>query len=141
MRGPGEKWVTGKSAMREAAGDPRPAPGVSGRLPFLMRAKLALLGFFLFASQAVAEARISPIRIDLDGGRVLASFTLRNAFNHRFSERVDSGLPTSILYRFVLDRDRKRWWDQQLARARWRWWRCTTRSPAPTRSTTSWTTS
>ena len=79
-----------------------------------MRAKLALLGFFLFASQAVAEARISPIKIDLDGGRVLASFTLRDAFNHRFAERVDSGLPTSILYRFVLDRDRKRWWDQQL---------------------------
>ena len=31
------------------------------------------------------------------------------------TERVDSGLPTSILYRFELDRDRKRWWDQQLA--------------------------
>jgi hypothetical protein len=79
-----------------------------------MRAKLALLCFFLFASQAVAEAEISQIKIDLDGGRVLTSFTLRHAFNHRFSERVDSGLPTAILYRFVLDRDRKHWWDQKL---------------------------
>jgi hypothetical protein len=30
---------------------------------------------------------------------------------------VDSGLPTSILYRFELARDRKRWWDQRLREA------------------------
>jgi hypothetical protein len=79
-----------------------------------MRAKLALLCFFLFASQALAEAEISEIKIGLDGDRVLTTFTLRDAFNHRFSERVDSGLPTSILYRFELAHDRKRWWDQKL---------------------------
>lgn len=79
-----------------------------------MRAKLALLGFFLFASQAFADAKISEIKIALDGDRVLASFLLRDAFDRRLSERVDSGLPTSILYRFQLARDRKRWWDQKL---------------------------
>jgi hypothetical protein len=79
-----------------------------------MRAKLALLCFFLLASPAFAEAKISGIKIGLDGDRVLTTFTLRNVFSHRFSERVDSGLPTSILYRFELARDRKRWWDQKL---------------------------
>ena len=79
-----------------------------------MRAKLALLCFFLFASRALADAKISEIKIGLDGDRVLTTFVLRNAFDRRFSERVDSGLPTSILYRFELARDRKRWWDQKL---------------------------
>jgi Domain of unknown function (DUF4390) len=79
-----------------------------------MRAKLALLVLFLLASQARAEAKISEIKISLDGDRVLTSFILLDAFDRRLSERVDSGLPTSILYRFELARDRKRWWDQKL---------------------------
>jgi hypothetical protein len=79
-----------------------------------MRAKLALLLLFLLASQARAEAKISEIKVDLDGDRVLATFTLRDAFDRRLSERVDSGLPTPILYRLELDRDRRRWWDQKL---------------------------
>jgi hypothetical protein len=79
-----------------------------------MRAKLTLLLFFFLASQARADAKISEIKINLDGDRVLTTFTLRDAFDRRLAERVDSGLPTSILYRFELDRDRKRWWDQKL---------------------------
>ena len=79
-----------------------------------MRAKIALLCFFLFATQAFADAEISEIRIGLDGDRVLTAFTLGGAFDRRFAERVDSGLPTSILYRLQLFRDRKRWWDQRL---------------------------
>jgi len=35
-----------------------------------MRAKLALLGFFLFASQAFAEAKISDIKVALDGAQI-----------------------------------------------------------------------
>ncbi|HEX4961978.1 MAG TPA: DUF4390 domain-containing protein [Thermoanaerobaculia bacterium] len=79
-----------------------------------MRAKLALLGFFFLVTQARAAAKISDIKVQLDGERVLATFTLQDAFDHRFSERVDSGLPTSIYYQIELDRDRKRWWDQKL---------------------------
>jgi uncharacterized protein DUF4390 len=82
-----------------------------------MRAKLALLGFFFLASQALAEAKISDIKVELDGGRVLATFTLRDAFDRRLSARVDSGLPTSIVYQIEIDRDRKRWWDQKLKEA------------------------
>lgn len=82
-----------------------------------MKAKLALLAFFLLASQARAEAKISEIKVGIDGDRVLATFTLRNAFDQRLTERLDSGLPTSILYRMTLDRDRKRWWDRKLKEA------------------------
>jgi hypothetical protein len=79
-----------------------------------MRAKLALLGFFFFASQALAAAKISEIKVSLDGGRVLATFGLRDAFSRRLNERLESGLPTSIVYQIELDRDRKRWWDQRI---------------------------
>lgn len=79
-----------------------------------MRAKLALLGFFFLVSQALADAKISEIKVTLDGERVLATFALQEAFDHRLSERVDSGLPTSILYQIELDHDRKRLWDQKL---------------------------
>jgi hypothetical protein len=79
-----------------------------------MRAKIALLCFFLSASQAVAQAGISEFKIGLDGDRVLATLALVKVFDRRFAERVDSGLPTSILYRLQLFRDRKRWWDQRL---------------------------
>jgi hypothetical protein len=82
-----------------------------------MRAKLVLLALFLFAPPARADAKISEIKINLDGDRVLTSFTLRDAFDRRLSERVDSGLPTPILYRFELARDRKRWWDQKVKAA------------------------
>lgn len=82
-----------------------------------MRAKPALLFLLLLifcGSQAQAGGQISEIRIGLDGDRVMASFVLRKAFDQRLAERVDSGLPTSILYRFELLRDRQRWWDQKL---------------------------
>jgi hypothetical protein len=82
--------------------------------PVSMRAKIALLCFFLFATRAFADAEISEIKIGLDGDRVLTTFTLGGAFDPRFAERVDSGLPTAILYRLQLFRDRKRWWDQRL---------------------------
>ncbi|HEY0781813.1 MAG TPA: DUF4390 domain-containing protein [Thermoanaerobaculia bacterium] len=81
-----------------------------------MRATLALLSLLFVATAArAADPRIHGFRIELDGDRVLASLVLTDAFNHRFRERVDSGLPTAILYRFELDLDRKHWWDRELA--------------------------
>lgn len=82
-----------------------------------MKAILALLGFLLLASEARAEAKISEFKVDLDGDRIVASFVLRDAFDRRLSERIDSGLLTSILYHFELHRDRKRWWDRRLRKA------------------------
>jgi Domain of unknown function (DUF4390) len=77
---------------------------------------LALLGSLLLASQARAEGgpRISPIRVTVDGDRVLATFALRDGFDDRLRSRIESGLPTSVLYRIELYRERKRWWDLRL---------------------------
>jgi len=82
-----------------------------------MKAILALLGLLFLASQVSAEPRISEIKIDLDGDRVLAGFTLRDAFDRRLAERIESGLPTTIVYSFELHRDRKRWFDHRLKEA------------------------
>src|SRR4029079_723660 len=38
----------------------------------------------------------------------------QDAFHHRLRERLESGLPTSIVYQFELHRDRKRWYDRRL---------------------------
>jgi hypothetical protein len=76
---------------------------------------LALVVLLSPVSQARAEsARISPIQVTLDGDRLLAAFALRDGFDRRLRGRIESGLPTSILYRIELDRDRKRWYDQKL---------------------------
>lgn len=82
-----------------------------------MRVALALLGFLVLAFEARAEAKITDLRAALDGDRVLATFTLAGGLDGRLSERIDSGLPTSILYEIELHKDRKRWYDNRLDRA------------------------
>lgn len=77
----------------------------------------AIVAFWLLAFAAGAAAddpRIQGLRISVEGGRVLASFTLQGAFDRRLESRLESGLPTSILYRLELHRDRKRWYDRRL---------------------------
>jgi hypothetical protein len=76
---------------------------------------LALVVLLLPVPQARAQsARISPIKVAVDGDRLLAAFALRDGFDRRLRGRIESGLPTSILYRIELHRDRKRWYDQRL---------------------------
>jgi hypothetical protein len=86
-----------------------------------MRAIPALLVLFLsallFPAEARAEARIAGLDVALDGGQVEASVVLTGAFDRRFAERLESGLPTAILYRFELHKDRKRWYDRRLDEA------------------------
>jgi len=80
-----------------------------------MRSALVVFWLLVFAASAAAEdPRVRGLQVSLEGDRVLASFTLHNAFDRRFSERLESGLPTSILYRLELHRDRKRWYDRRL---------------------------
>lgn len=78
-----------------------------------MKAVLALL-VLLLASPASAAPRISSLRVTLDGDRVLADLSLEGALDGKLRSRIESGLPTSILYRFELHRDRKRWYDRRL---------------------------
>lgn len=85
-----------------------------------MRAALALLGFLVLGAEAravAADARIADLRAVLDGEQVLASFTLTGGIDGRLARRIDSGLPTSILYEVELHKDRKRWYDNRLDRS------------------------
>jgi hypothetical protein len=80
-----------------------------------MRSAIVALWLLVLAAGAAADdPRIRELRISLEGGRVLASFALQGAFDRRLESRLESGLPTSILYRLELHRDRKRWYDRRL---------------------------
>lgn len=80
-----------------------------------MRSAIVVSWLLLFAASAAADdPRIRDLRVALEGGRVLASFALQNAFDRRLAQRLESGLPTAILYRLELHRDRKRWYDRRL---------------------------
>lgn len=80
-----------------------------------MRSALVVLWLLAFAAgPAAEEPRIEALHISFEGDRVLAAFSLQDAFDHRLASRLDSGLPTSILYRLELHHDRKRWYDRQL---------------------------
>lgn len=82
-----------------------------------MLAPLLLSCFFAFAPAAGADARIAGLGVSLDGPQVEVSLTLEGAFDRRLAARLDSGLPTAILYRFELHKDRKRWYDRRLKEA------------------------
>jgi hypothetical protein len=80
-----------------------------------MRSALVVFWLLVFAASAAADdPRVRGLHVALEGDRVLASFTLQSAFDRRLAQRLESGLPTSILYRLELHRDRKRWYDRRL---------------------------
>jgi Domain of unknown function (DUF4390) len=80
-----------------------------------MRSALVVLWLLVLAASASAEdPRIRELHVALEGDRVLASFALQDGFDRRLASRLESGLPTSILYRLELHRDRKRWYDRRL---------------------------
>jgi hypothetical protein len=80
-----------------------------------MRSAIVVLWLLVFAASATTgDPQIQGLRVSLEGDRVLASFALQDAFDSRLSSRLESGLPTSILYRLELHRDRKRWYDRRL---------------------------
>lgn len=72
----------------------------------------------LAATAAAAEPRIRDFSIVVDGSQVLASFGLEEGFTPELQARIESGLPTGLVYEFELLRDRKRWWDAGLEGAR-----------------------
>lgn len=79
-----------------------------------MRTAWALIALWIAALPAAADPRITGLKVAVDGNRVLADLTLDGAFDSRLVNRIESGLPTPILYRFELSRDRKRWYDRRL---------------------------
>lgn len=74
----------------------------------------ALLGLLLLATRLQADPQIKDLQVSLDGQRALVSLRLRGAFDRRLADRLESGLPTTILYQLELSRDRKRWYDSRI---------------------------
>jgi len=79
----------------------------------------ALLVAGLLAAAAAApalaqEPAVRDLSITLSGFQVLATFRLEGGFGPEIRERIDSGLPTGIVFDLELARDRKRWWDEVL---------------------------
>ena len=80
-----------------------------------LRPSLCLaLAVLAHPAAADPQAAISDLAVRVDGNRALVSFRLDDAFDQRFIERVQSGLPTGFTYRLELLKDRKRWYDRAL---------------------------
>lgn len=79
-----------------------------------MRHLRFLLLLTSFASAAAAEPRVSLLQVELEGRQVMVSIRLADAFDAELRARVESGLPTGIVYELELAKDRKRWWDRPL---------------------------
>lgn len=52
--------------------------------------------------------------IEREGDRLLVGFELVDAFDDRFLERIESGLPTGFKYQIKLERLRRYWWDNRV---------------------------
>ena len=71
-----------------------------------------------FATNPSARAHLVDLEVGLDGNQVLVGFELRNGFDDKLLERIQSGLPSGFLYTLELYRDHKRWFDNRLDRTR-----------------------
>ena len=135
-RAPGGCWraggptgsVVADGGRRPAGGESTPGPArpdgcysPPGRMRRLRHPAL-LLACSLAAPRRSAAGRARhrrPRASPLDGGQVLVELPARRtASTPETRERIESGLPTGFIYELELARDRKRWWDDGLARAR-----------------------
>ncbi|MEM7482625.1 MAG: DUF4390 domain-containing protein [Acidobacteriota bacterium] len=63
---------------------------------------------------ATFGAEISKPVVTVEENRALIDFELSEAFDERFLDRIQSGLPTGFVYRLELRKDRKRWYDRPM---------------------------
>ena len=87
------------------------------RVPALLWLLLpAAFGLWIGTSvEASSSASIEDLRIEIRNNRVLTTFRLVNAVDEDFERRIASGLPTDLIFRFELERDRRSWFDQSVA--------------------------
>ncbi len=78
--------------------------------------RLVLLWLVLVAA-AGDRPGLDEIQVAVSSEEIALSTRLHNGFSEEFLERLESGLPTELTYRFNLYRDRKRWWDGELAKS------------------------
>lgn len=89
--------------------------------PLLLASCLLLGGLALLpgsegaAAQNAAEARIGGLRVESAGGQLMVDFQLIGAFDAELQRRIDSGLPTALVYEIELLRAHRSFFDKSLA--------------------------
>ncbi len=67
------------------------------------------------AAQTEATARIGGLGVAVEGGQILVHFRLIGGFDEDLQKRIDSGLPTSLVFEIELARARRSWFDKSVA--------------------------
>jgi hypothetical protein len=107
---------------------PRPRPNVGGdlircreitmrsalHLPWLLALAGIVAGPVISGNTDPPKPEIVALEVSQEGGQLVISFRLENAYQHFAQERVESGLPTRFEYEIRLVRNRKMWFDQKL---------------------------
>ena len=76
-----------------------------------------VLALLLLRALPLFAAELRDLQPTLVDGRVEVSFQLAGAIDDGVMARIESGLPTAFVYEVELVRDRKRWWDDEVAEA------------------------
>ena len=79
-----------------------------------------LLAGFVWAAAAASgqsDARVEDLQAQLDGDRLIVSFELAGGVDEAMVNRIQSGLPTTLLYHFRLHRPRTFWFDKTYDRS------------------------
>lgn len=90
------------------------------RIPALLTclglaATLLLLTPWRAAAQNEEGARIVGLGVKLEGGQLLIGFQLVGGFDEELQKRIDSGLPTSLVFELELARARRSFFDKSVA--------------------------
>lgn len=78
--------------------------------------KQATLLWIALVAAAEDKPHLGSLNVAASSEEIGVSVQLRNGFDEELLERLDSGLPTELTYRFSLYKDRKRWFDGELAK-------------------------
>lgn len=85
-------------------------------LPLALLIYIALLPHVLHGEggEVPANARIVDLEVKNDNRRIAFSFRLAGAFDENLRRKIESGVPTGLLYRLQLVRERKGWFDKRV---------------------------
>ena len=76
-----------------------------------------VLALLVLCASPLFAAELRDLQPTLVDGHVEVSFQLVGAIDDGIMARIQSGLPTAFVYEVELLRDRKRWWDDEVAAA------------------------
>lgn len=81
--------------------------------PFVVLAAL-LLFWAAEAPASAAEPKLSLPEVSVEENRARLTFRLEGPLGRKFFDRIDSGLPTAVLYQVELQEVRQGWYDKTL---------------------------